>query len=163
MVHQAELENDKCSSDEEEDDKSLYMAELENAKYSSDEKGDNKSLYMAHQAEFENSKCSSDEEEDDKSLHLADIWSKYEQESGVKFDIQKDATNKTHQQPKDDTLTNCDTEHVTDNLVSTVLQKSKSYLEAAKVNLSDTNNNQTFPIRPTLEQGVVVNEGVPTA
>ena len=67
------------------------------------------------------------------------------------------------QQPKDDALTNCDTEHVTDNLVSTVLQKSKSYLEAAKGNLSDTNNNQTFAIRPTLEQGVAVNEGVPTS
>ena len=36
MVHQAELENAKCSSDEEEDDESLYVAhqaELENAKY----------------------------------------------------------------------------------------------------------------------------------
>ena len=42
------------------------------------------------------------------------------------------------------------------------MQKSKSYLEVAKVNLSDTNNNQKFPIRPTLEQGVAVNEGVPT-
>ena len=36
-------------------------------------------------------------------------------------------------------------------------------MEAAKGNLSDTNINQTFPIRPTLEQGVAVNEGVPTA
>ena len=33
----------------------------------------------------------------------------------------------------------------------------------AKVNLSDDNNNQIFPIRPTLEQGVALNEGVPTA
>ena len=94
---------------------------------------------------------------------MADLWSKSEQESGVKLDIQKDATNKKIQQPKDDALTNCDTEHVTDNLVSIVLQKSKSYLEAAKGNFSNTNNNQRFPIRPTLEQGVVVNEGVPTA
>ena len=38
MVHQAELENSKCSSDEEEDDESFHMEELENAKYSSDEK-----------------------------------------------------------------------------------------------------------------------------
>ena len=36
-------------------------------------------------------------------------------------------------------------------------------MEAAKVNLSDTNNNQTFPIRPTLEQGVGLNEGLPIA
>ena len=36
-------------------------------------------------------------------------------------------------------------------------------MEAAKVNLSDDNNNKTFTIRPTLEQGVAVNEGVPTA
>ena len=36
-------------------------------------------------------------------------------------------------------------------------------MEAAKVNLSNDNNNQTFPIRPTLEQGIAVNEGVPTA
>ena len=70
---------------------------------------------------------------------------------------------KTFQQPKYDALTNCDTEHVTDNLVTTVLQKLKSYLEAAKVNLADNNNNQTFPTRPTLEQGVAGNEGVPTA
>ena len=49
---------------------------------------------MVHQAELENAKCSSDEEEDDGSLHLADLWSKSEWESGVKFDIQKDATNK---------------------------------------------------------------------
>ena len=34
MVHQAELENAKCSSDDGEDDESLYMEELENAKYS---------------------------------------------------------------------------------------------------------------------------------
>ena len=67
------------------------------------------------------------------------------------------------QQQRDDALTNCDTEHVTDHLVFTVSQKSKSYLEAAKGNFTDTNNNQTFPIRPTLEQGVAVNEGVSTA
>ena len=36
-------------------------------------------------------------------------------------------------------------------------------MEAAKGNLSDIKNNQTFHIRPTLEQGVAVNEGVPTA
>ena len=29
--------------------------------------------------------------------------------------------------------------------------------------MSNDNNNQTFPIRPTLEQGVAVNEGVLTA
>ena len=29
--------------------------------------------------------------------------------------------------------------------------------------MSDTNNNQTFSIMPTLEQGVAVNEGVLTA
>ena len=28
--------------------------------------------------------------------------------------------------------------------------------------MSNTNNNETFPIRTTLEQGVAVNEGVPT-
>ena len=67
---------------------------------------------------------------------------------------------KKNQQPKDDALKNCDTEHITDNLVSAVAHKLKSYLEAAKGNLSDTNNNQTFPIRPTLEQGVAVNEGI---
>ena len=94
---------------------------------------------------------------------MVDLWSKSQRESGVKFDIQQDATNKKFQQPKYDALTNCDTEHVTDNLVSTVSQNLKSYLEAAKENLSDTNNNKTFPIRPTLEQVVAVNEGVPTA
>ena len=94
---------------------------------------------------------------------MAYLWRKYEQESGVKFDIQKYATNKKLQQPKDDALTNCDTEHVTDNLFSTLSQKSESYLEAAKGNFSDPNNNQTFPIRPTLEKGVAINEGVPTA
>ena len=36
-------------------------------------------------------------------------------------------------------------------------------MEAAKGNLADNNNNQTVPIRPTLEQGVAGNEGVPTA
>ena len=95
-------------------------------------------------------------------FNLADLWSKSERESGVKFDIQRDATNKSFQQPKDDALKNCDSEHKTDNLVSTVSQKSKSYFEAAKQNLADNNNNQTFPIRPTLEKGVVLNEGVST-
>ena len=87
---------------------------------------------------------------------MEDLLSKSEQESGLKFDIQRDATNKLFQQPKYDALTNCDTEHVTDNLFSTVSQKSKLYLEAAKINLADNNNNQTFPIMPTLEQGVAV-------
>ena len=32
-------------------------------------------------------------------FNLEDLWSKYERESGVKFDIQKDASNKTFQQP----------------------------------------------------------------
>ena len=36
-------------------------------------------------------------------------------------------------------------------------------MEAVKGNLSNTNNNQTFTISPTLEQGVAVNEGVLTA
>ena len=98
-----------------------------------------------------------------KYFNLEDLWSKSERESDVKFNIQKDASKKYFQQPKDDALDFFDIEHVTDNLVSTILQKSKSYLEAAKGNLSDTNNNQTFPIRPTLEQGVAVNEVVPTA
>ena len=99
----------------------------------------------------------------DKDFNLADLWRKSEQESGVKFDIQKDATNKQIQQPKYDALKNCDTEHVTDNLVTTVAQKSNSYLEAAKGNLYDTNNNKTIPIRYILEQGIAVNEGVPTS
>ena len=94
---------------------------------------------------------------------MADLWSKSERESGVQFDTQRDVTNKKFQQPKDDVLTNYDTEHVTANLVFTVLQKSKSYLEVAKGNLADNNNNQTVPIRPTLEQVVAENEGVPTA
>ena len=80
-------------------------------------------------------------------FNLADLWSKSEQESGVKFDIQKDATNKTWQQSEDDALIKCYTEHVTDTSVSTVSQKSKSYLEAAKGNLSDENNNQTIGTR----------------
>ena len=96
-------------------------------------------------------------------FNLVYLWRKYEQESGVKFDIHKDATNKNIQKQEYYALTNCDTENVTDNLVSTVLQKSKSYSEAGKCNFSDNNNNQTFPTRPTLEQGIVVNEVVPTA
>ena len=51
-------------------------------------------------------------------LNLADLWSKYERESGVKFDIQKDATNKINQQPKDDALTNFATDHITVNIGS---------------------------------------------
>ena len=56
-----------------------------------------------------------------------------------------------------------DTENVTDDLVSTVSKKSKSYLEAAKGHLANKNNNQTLSISPTLEQGVAGNEGVTTA
>ena len=67
------------------------------------------------------------------------------------------------QQPKDDALTNFDTEHVTENLVTTILQKLKSYLDAAKGNLADNDNNKTFPSRYTLEQRSVENERVPTA
>ena len=98
-----------------------------------------------------------------KDFNLAYLWSKYERESGVKFDIQRDSTSKISQQAKDNALTNCDTEHVTDNLVTTVSQKSKSYLEAEKVNIADNNNNQIYSTRPTLEQGVAGNEGVPTS
>ena len=94
---------------------------------------------------------------------MADLWSKSERESGVKFDIHRDATKKSFQQRKDDALSNCDTEHVTDTLFSTVLLKSKSYLEATKINLADNNNNKIVPIRPTLEQGVTGNEEAPTA
>ena len=65
-------------------------------------------------------------------FNLADLWSKSHWESGVKFGIQRDSNRKFFQQPKDDALTNCDTEHVTKNLVTTVSQKSKSYLDAAK-------------------------------
>ena len=83
-------------------------------------------------------------------FNLADLWSKSEQESGVKFDIQRNATSKHFQQSKYSALTNRDTEHVTDNLVSTISHKLKSYLEAEKRNLADNNNNHTFPIRPTL-------------
>ena len=36
-------------------------------------------------------------------------------------------------------------------------------MEATKGIFSDNNNNQTFPTRPTLEQGVAGNEGVRTA
>ena len=68
------------------------------------------------------------------------------------------------QQPQDDALTDCDTEHVTENLITTVSKKSKSYLEAAKGNLANNNNNnKTFPTRSTLEQRLVENEGEPTA
>ena len=81
----------------------------------------------------------------------------------VQFNIERDATNKCFQQPEDDALTNFYTEHVTEHVVTTVLQKSNSYLDAAKGNLADNKTNQTFPTRPTLEQGVARNEGVPTA
>ena len=63
---------------------------------------------------------------------MADLWRKSDWESGAKFDIQRDATNNFFQQTRDDALINCDTEQVTDTLVSTILQKSKSYLEAEK-------------------------------
>ena len=76
-------------------------------------------------------------------FNLEDLWSKSERESGVKFDIQRDSNSKTFQQPKDGALTYCDTEHVTKILITTVSNKSKSYLEAAKVNLA--NNKKTFP------------------
>ena len=42
------------------------------------------------------------------------------------------------------------------------MQKSKSYLDAEKGSFAENDNNKTFPIRLTLEQGVAVNEGVPT-
>ena len=58
-----------------------------------------------------------------KDFNLAYLRSKSEGESGVKFDIQRDSTSKNNHQPKDDVLTNCDTEHVTENLVTTVLKK----------------------------------------
>ena len=94
---------------------------------------------------------------------MAYLWSKSERESGVKFDIQSDSNNKKFQQPKDDALTNCNTEHATKHLVTTVLKKSKSYLDAAKVNLADNDNNKTFPTRSTLDQRFSENEGVTTA
>ena len=56
---------------------------------------------------------------------MADLWIKSELESGVKFDIQQDSNIKRNQQPKDDALTDCDTENVPENLISTVLKKSK--------------------------------------
>ena len=54
-----ELENTKCSSNEKEDDESLYMVhqeELKNAKCYSDEEEDDEILYMVHQAELNNAK-----------------------------------------------------------------------------------------------------------
>ena len=77
--------------------------------------------------------------------------------------MQQDSNGKTFQQPKDDALTICDTEHVTGNLVTTVSKKSKSYLEAAKGHLANNDNNKTFPTRSTLDQRFVENEVVPTA
>ena len=56
-------------------------------------------------------------------FNLADLWSKSERESGVKFDIQWDSNSKKNQQPKDDALINCDTDHVPKHLVTTNLQK----------------------------------------
>ena len=82
-------------------------------------------------------------------INLADLWSKSEQESGVNL-TSKERQLKKFQQPKENALTNCDTAQVNDNLVTTVSQKSKSYLEAAKVNLDNNNNYQTFTTRPTL-------------
>ena len=96
-------------------------------------------------------------------FNLADLWSKSDPESGVKFDIRRDSNSKTFQQPKDDALTDCNTEHVTENLITPVLKKSKSYLEASKVILSNNDNNKTFPTRSTLDQRFVENEVEPTA
>ena len=92
---------------------------------------------------------------------MEDLWSKSERESGVKFGIQRDSNSKIFQQPKDDALIDCNTEHVTKNLITTVSKKSKSYLEAAKVNLA--NNNKTFPTGSALYLRFVENEGEPTA
>ena len=96
-------------------------------------------------------------------LNLAYLWSKSERESGVKLDIQRDSNSKIFQQPKNNTLTNCDIEHVTKNLYTTVSQKSKSYLDAEKVNLADNDNNKTFPSRSTIDQRFAENEGAPTS
>ena len=43
------------------------------------------------------------------------------------------------------------------------MQKSKSYLDAAKGDLADNDKNETFPTRSTLEQIFVENEGLTTA
>ena len=43
------------------------------------------------------------------------------------------------------------------------MQNSISYLDAAKGNLADNDNNKTFPTSSTLDQRFVENEGVPTA
>ena len=94
---------------------------------------------------------------------MADLWSKSEWESGVNFDIQLDSNSKFLQQPKDDALTNCDTEKVTKNLVTTVLQKSKSYLDAAKEIFVDNDDSKTFPTGSTLDQTFEENEGERTA
>ena len=94
---------------------------------------------------------------------MAYLWRKSKRESGVKFDIQRDSTSKISHQQRDDALKYSVTEHITDNLVTTLLQKSRLYLEAAKGNLAYNNNNQTLPKRSTLEKGVEGNEGVPTA
>ena len=90
-----------------------------------------------------------------KDFNFSDLWSKSERESGVKFDIQRDSNSKTSQHPKDDALTDCDTEHVTKNLITTVLKKSKSYLEAVKESLAQ--NNKKFPTRSTLDRIFVEN------
>ena len=79
----------------------------------------NRSVPTSWKFKFENNRELATNED----FNLAYLWRKYERESGVKFDIQKDATNKIFQQPKDDALKNCDMEHVTHNLVSTVSQK----------------------------------------
>ena len=54
-------------------------------------------------------------------------------------------------------------QHVTENFVTTVSEKSKSYFEAAKGNLADNDNNKIFSTRSTLGQRFVENEVIPTA
>ena len=51
-----------------------------------------------------------------KDFNLADLWSKFERERVVKFGIQQDSNSKIFQQTKDDALTYCNTEHVTENV-----------------------------------------------
>ena len=56
-------------------------------------------------------------------FNLEDLWSKSERKSGVKFDIQRYSNRKKIQQPKDDALTDCKTEHVNRTLITTVSKK----------------------------------------
>ena len=91
-------------------------------------------------------------------FNLADLWSKSERGIGVKFDIQQESNRKIFLQPKDDALITCDTDHATKNAVTTVSQKSKSYLDAAKGSFDDTNNNKTFPARSISNQRFAENE-----